>query len=272
MSTQIITNISQIFLNIVGGAIVVGLLELGKCIFRHVKRLQFKRFFGEDILKSDIHIVYAELGLSKIFDKTGNLVTHPYIKPGEESIGANFSVERPISSCEIRATKYLTEVISKKSNQSPQLSSDDELKGRLDISFISLGGPFSNFKTRDAMDNDGNNLIYFDNRSFFSKKSKTSVLTIQSNFDYGIILKIHPSQFTKRTWFVCAGLGEWGTSGAAWYLSYKWKKIYRYAKQNAFAVIIKVNRGQDESAEPVVKVLSEIDVERYTMQANSNQK
>ena len=169
MSTQIITNISQIFLNIVGGAIVVGLLELGKCIFRHVKRLQFKRFFGEDILKSDIHIVYAELGLSKIFDKTGNLVTHPYIKPGEESIGANFSVERPISSCEIRATKYLTEVISKKSNQSPQLSSDDELKGRLDISFISLGGPFSNFKTRDAMDNDGNNLIYFDNRSFFPK-------------------------------------------------------------------------------------------------------
>ncbi len=107
MSSQLNTNISQIFLNIIGGAIIVGLIEVGEWISRHVKRWQYKRFFGEDKIKSDIQIVYAELGLSKIFDETGNLVTCPYIKPGKKSIGAIFSVKKPISSCDIRATEVL---------------------------------------------------------------------------------------------------------------------------------------------------------------------
>jgi len=64
-------------------------------------------------------------------------------------------------------------------------------------------------------------------------------------------------------------LGEWGTSGAAWYLSYKWKEIYKYAKQNTFSIIVRVNPRQDESAEPVVQVLNENDVEEYTMQTDS---
>ena len=75
------------------------------------------------------------------------------------------------------------------------------------------------------MDNDGNQLIYFDNRRFYSKKSEKDVLSPKPSFDYGIIVKLRPSQFPKRTWFVCAGLGEWGTSGSAWSLSYKMERI-----------------------------------------------
>ena len=69
-----------------------------------------------------------------------------------------------------------------------------------------------------------------------------------------MILKIHPTQFSNRTWILCAGIGEWGTSGAAWYLAYKWKEIYRYAKSSPFALVIKVKRNQDEFSEPIFKL------------------
>ena len=78
-----------------------------------------------------------------------------------------------------------------------------------------------------------------------------------------MILKIHPSQFSNRTWLVCAGLGEWGTSGAAWYLAYKWREIYRFAKSEHFSIIVRVRPGQDESAEPVINAKSEDDVEMF---------
>jgi hypothetical protein len=48
------------------------------------------------------------------------------------------------------------------------------------------------------------------------------------NFAVGLenasCLKIIPKSFPNRVWIAVAGLGEWGTSGAAWFLSKNWKK------------------------------------------------
>jgi len=32
-----------------------------------------------------------------------------------------------------------------------------------------------------------------------------------------------PADFPNHSWIVCAGLGEWGTSGTAWYLAHRWR-------------------------------------------------
>lgn len=87
------------------------------------------------------------------------------------------------------------------------------------------------------------------------------VLDPESSFDYGLILKIRPEQFPERVWIVCAGIGEWGTSGAGWYLSNKWKEILKanrpwYDPRGLFegadfATIVQVRPGQDESAKMV---------------------
>jgi len=66
--------------------------------------------------------------------------------------------------------------------------------------------------------------------------------------DYGFILKIHPEQHKNKVWIVCAGYGEWGTSGAAYYLAKNWKYIYKKAKDKPFAIMINVEIGKDESA------------------------
>ena len=257
-------SVAQILLNVLGGAITVLLIELVRKIFSSLTHRRFKQVFGEDILQgSNFHLVYAQLGLRTITNKGGNTISHPYIKPGEGSSGGQFSIDKPVSSCEVRAAKYLTEVIGAESKQAPMLSSDDELKGRLDISFVSFGGPLSNYKTKDAIENDGNQLLNFDNHNFLSKKSGKVVLCPEQGFDYGLILKAHPIQFPKRVWFICAGLGEWGTSGAAWYLAHKWREIYYYSKQKSFAIIVRVKPTQDESAEPIVKVKNLTEVEQY---------
>jgi len=253
-----------ILLNILGGAITVGLIEAGRKIFSLLNRYKFKQVFGEDVLQGpNYYLVYVQLGLGTLTNERGHVITHPYIKPGEEAHGSRFSIQRPVSSCEVRAAKYLSEIIGAQAKQSPMLSSDYDLRGRLDISFVSFGGPLSNYKTRDAISNDGNQLLVFDNLNFLSKASGRAVLRPEPAFDYGLILKLHPTQFPKRTWLVCAGRGEWGTSGAAYYLAHKWKEVYGFAKEKPFAIIVRVRENQDESAEVVVKVKNSTEAEQY---------
>lgn len=259
----------QIILNVIGGAITVGLIEIGKLIVTKYKRSKFKDIFGRDLFRSNgMQIVYAQLALPPTQNINGGINTHPYVKPGEERSGISFSIERPVSSCELRAAKYLSEIIGKEANKSPLLSSDFELHGRLNISFISLGGQASNHKSRDVLTNDCNKFLNFGSNTFITTTSQRAVLINQQGFDYGLILKIHPSQFPERTWLVCAGLGEWGSSGAAWYLAYKWREIHKFGKNKPFAIVVKVRTGQDESAEPVIKIKNPDDAERYANQLN----
>src|SRR5215216_254667 len=109
-------NIKQILLNIVGGAITVALIELGKYILAKIRRRKFKAVFGKDAFSiGSFHLVYAQLTLPTATTERGDVIRQPYQKPGEERLGARFSIERPVSSSEIRAAKYLAETIAKES-------------------------------------------------------------------------------------------------------------------------------------------------------------
>ncbi len=222
-------------------------VEIGKFPFRDV--------FGKDVFFSGaFHLIYAQLALVPARDEYGKQITHPYIKPGDRESNSTFSIERPISSCEVRAAKYLSGAIGREAKAGPALSSDIELQSDLDLSFIAFGGPLSNYKSRDVMDNGGNNILKFDNYKFFIPETNEVVVTPEAGFDYGLILKIHPNQFKARNWFACAGIGEWGTSGAAWYLANKWKEIQEYAGEAPFGIVVRVKLEQDESVEFVYRV------------------
>ena len=155
------------------------------------------------------------------------------------------------------------QTIAKETKSGVSLSSDIELKNQLDISFITFGGPSPNFKTKDVIDNISNNLVKFDNTKFTSARTGKSVIKPDAGYDYGLILKIRPSQFPDRTWFTCAGIGEWGSSGAAWYLAKKWREINAFAANSPFALIVRVKQNQDQSAESVLQVKRPKDLARY---------
>jgi len=109
--------------------------------------------------------------------------------------------------------------------------------------------------TETCLDNAGNRLVTFDQTiNQFKRKNDTQALVnFTAGSDFGLILKLHPVQFPERVWIVCAGIGERGTSGAAWYLANKWQELRSRAYDKPFAAILKVEgdvySGRDQSAE-----------------------
>jgi len=69
--------------------------------------------------------------------------------------------------------------------------------------------------------------------------------------DKGLIMKLPNPLFPNHTLTVCAGLGEYGTSGAAFYLSRHWEELYKRYKGQPFCVIVAVSPGSDESAKEI---------------------
>jgi len=237
----------QVLWNVIGGAVTAGLFEAYIRGRRCLTGRKYRALFGNDVGTTDFHLVYGLLSLKPLEPAD----SHPYRKSGLSIVG--LSIETPVSACELRAAKYLSESIAENGFSSPRVLSDFDVASRLDLSFVSFGGPLSNFKTRDALDCE-NSFVEIGGQGQFRRKSTGEPLvTIEPGFDYGLILKTHPSQFPKRTWIVCAGLSEWGSSGSAWYLSKKWTELHALAKADDFAIIVKVRPRQDEYAEPVFR-------------------
>lgn len=239
----------QVLWNVVGGAVTAGLFEAYVRGRRWLTGRKYRAIFGTDVGTADFHLVYGLLTLKPLAPPD----QFPYRKPGVDNAG--LSIVAPVSVCELRAAKYLSESIAVNGFSPPRVLSDLDVASRLDLSFVSFGGPLSNFKTRDALDCN-NSFVAIEDAQFRRKSTGESLVTIESGFDYGLILKTHPSQFPGRTWIVCAGLGEWGSSGSAWYLGKKWSELQAFAKSGDFAVIVKVRPGQDEYAEPVFQELA----------------
>lgn len=267
--------LDNLLINIFSFICGIGLTFICRFITQRYWQRQFKAIFGNDVVNPNgIYLAYSEFIFpSRIYDNTGNEVKWPYRKstpviPVSNELPNAFSISNPVSIAEIRAANYLSTVIGKHVKRSAFITSDIQIKDKVDLSFISFGGPGNNHKTNDIIINESNQLIHFDGfRQMTSVTSKKLILdrnVLINNYDYGLILKIRPNQYPNRIWIMCAGFGEWGTSGAAYYLANKWKDIYKWAKGNTFAIIIRVKNGQDESVEEWKKVLTTEETEALT--------
>jgi hypothetical protein len=259
--TPITSDIRSVLLNVIGGALVVLLTWGFGWISRKCRQWALKRLMGSDFDRDgQYHIVYGSFILPPVLDKSGHQITHPYMKtplspssPRQPAPGG-FSIDNPVSSGEMRGIAYLAELFGKARACTPSLTTDNDVVSRVDLSFISLGGPGSNFKTEDTLAHPSNTLITMNSAGFVNPTTQQPVadITLNGRFDYGIILRISPAQHQSRTWIVCAGLGEWGTSGASWFLSNKWPQLFWHVlrrRRQDYAALVRVRRGQDESAE-----------------------
>ena len=260
--TSAISDLRSLILNIIGGALVVILVWVYEWMRRRCRQWALKRLMGIDFdLDGEFHIVYGSFMLPPVND--GRPATHPYVKtPLPPSVQRQpnramyFSIDNPVSSGEMRGSSYLAGLFGKWRVCPPTLVPDDEVVSRVDLNFIALGGPGSNLKTEDALMNPANALVTMTGNDFVNPGTQQPVVAITHDFqfDHGMILRISPTQYPARTWIVCAGLGEWGTSGAAWFLANKWQQIFwqvlKHRRHN-YAVVVRVRRGQDESAEMI---------------------
>jgi hypothetical protein len=230
-------SIGALALNVLGGILAAMAWEVGKWCIRRLSRARYREVFGNG---STVHLVY------------GNFRIHssPFPLAKDSDPSHAFSADRVASSCKIRAAAYLSHAVSLDGTANGLFEADDQVATKLDLDFIAFG-LLSNRKTLDSFGNASNDLCEFDERvGFFVWKGTNKPLCQKkSGDDYGVILKIHPEQFPDRTWIVCAGLGEWGTSGAAWFLARKWKEIRkRVQTEQKFLAIVAVQPGKDESS------------------------
>jgi hypothetical protein len=232
----------SIALNVIGGVLTIAVSWLFHLCLQSWYRRRFKRIFGHG--REPYILVPARFNFDEQQGKRG----FPLVKEGKP--GRNFSAEYVASGCEVRAASYLSSAFGKDGHRLSVFEDEKSVRAKLDMDFISFGA-LSNDKTIDVFENAANDLATFDtNKGFFvSKKTGEPLCARRSDRDYGIILKIHPTQFPERTWIACAGLDETGTSGSAYFLAYKWKELEEHFRgQEQFVAVIEVEEDKDESA------------------------
>lgn len=251
-----VQGIQNIIYNIIGG-LIVALLTLTVQFFRKKLRYRlFKRIFGDD-LEEDFKIIFPA-------SESPPNTTYPKSPPKvPRKTYATVNLTTVNSTASTRTVSHLTYAVGRNSKVSPIIKSDTEIDELMDISFISVGG-LTNYKSIDLLDDRSNTFIKFGTNAIISKKSGKAIVRLKSGYDIGCIIKINPSHNPNRTWLCCAGIGEWGTSGASWWLNKYWKMISKKAKKNPFAIITQTRIGSDDSTQILHFFLSEIDVESAT--------
>jgi len=224
-----------------------------------VRSWKFRQVFGNDVTKEFhiIHILYESPDKRIVFRKPKRKVT------GRRAIpGTNLTT---INSCATtRALGYIVHGLGANTRIPLLVRSDSEAETDMDLSFVSIGG-ITNFKTVDLIDNSSNVFLDFEGQSIVAKSSRLPLVTFKPGvYDYGFIIKIHPAENPHRTWICCGGFGEWGTSGATWYLSKRWKEIRDFAKRKEFAYITRTRGGADEETGVVHRFLGKEEVENIT--------
>jgi len=98
--------------NVVGGIIVSVLTALFFYFRYKLRAYQLQRLVGFPFKRDvEVRIVYGQLLLPDIRDPNGNRISHPYVKPprrgGALPLKGTYSIEHPVSECEVRASTYL---------------------------------------------------------------------------------------------------------------------------------------------------------------------
>jgi hypothetical protein len=167
-------------------------------------------------------------------------------------------MDRLTGYCSVRAAGYLMEKFSPYFKKRVAALSDEEVAAKWEGTFINLGVSALNIKTDDIKHHLANNLFKEDINGIIELKNGLSFKP-ENRHAVGMILKINNPHFGGHSLLVCAGIDEWGTSGAAWYLSRYWKKLGRKYFTDDFVVILRVLRGSDESSTEVYSTESRIE-------------
>jgi hypothetical protein len=239
--------------NVLGGVIVALLTLATHWTVGKFKHRAFKQVFGKDL--GDFYIIYPSYEPPT---KETTFLKPPSRVPRPAIITANLTTVN--SNAATRSVSHLAYVIGNYSPSLPLIRSDVEMDKHMDLSFLSVGG-LNNYKSLDILENTSNVFLQFGHDCIESKTLKKCIVKIEGQMDFGFILKIHPSNNPKRTWLCVAGIGEWGTSGASWWLSRHWKTVQKRAKDKPFACITKTRYESDDSTSLVHLFLSRGDIE-----------
>lgn len=227
----------------------------------HKKRL--RRFWGNGVIEKDFAISYGTLIDSRLMGpklpQLGDEDFYRYVKRYHD--GRKVQIVGPwgkiVGECELRSASYVINTLSTYRKTAIAVVDDEAALQNLNRTFVALGSSSSNDITDLVLREPNNEFLEFGQEGpattfIRDKKSGTKFEGFKEPVkkDYGMVVKLPNLRFPGQVFFVCAGLGEWGTSGASWYLATKWRELQlRFG--DAFGIVVEVELGVDESARRV---------------------
>lgn len=225
---------------------------------RAISNYKFKRFFGQKAIESDK--VYV------VLDPYEHPISRANLPHGQARFIKNFQGRKPnsplvgedklLGSCSVRVTKYsVSEFALFRQKTNPvKIVLDESVINNWEGTFICFGSSDSNIKTFDIESLPENNLYTFGfgQNGIRCFNIRGDNYSIDQNGDVGILMRLKNPYHDEYKLFVCAGIGEWGTSGAAYYLFKNWRRLHkRFGSKTNFALVIRVDINSDESAREI---------------------
>jgi hypothetical protein len=246
-------------INLFAGLIIFMFGYFWPRIPKSMRAFRLRQFFGPSVLSTRFAVVYGTLQDPRPrYDDGGNpLMRFQKRTRSGRRVDISGPFENIVGDCEIRATSYLVQSIGKERDEMVGILSDEKAYDDLDYTLIALGSDSSNEISAFALREPANKFLFFrqeGTQTFIERiADKTRYVGFQPPTlkDYGIILRLRSERFPMQSFFVCAGLGEWGTSGAAWYLATYWESLYKEFRQRDFGIVVEVDIGSDKSAKRV---------------------
>lgn len=250
--------IISVFAGLVSGVAIFMIGLFWPILPKSIKKFKLRQFFGKSIFKSGVIVTYGAFKDSRHRESSPSRYWYDKHYHDRRWIAFVGPREFVVSACEIRSASYLISSISPYKKNIVKVLADLEVFPNLDNTIISLGGGASNEISRLALEEPENIFLEFVQESedviIHDKRSGNIYrgFKLPRPKDYGIILRIPNKRFPGKYFLVCAGIGEWGTSGASWYLANKWVALNKEFS-GAFGIVVEVEIGSDESAIRVFK-------------------
>jgi hypothetical protein len=245
-----------ILINVVTGTFFF-LLGLVWPKLRFVNKPLVRWFFGKGVFTEDFGIVHGSIVDSRVPSAGPN--EGRFVKCFHD--GRQISIVGPwgnvVGDSELRASSYLINALDPFRDMPVTVVDDRKAFSKLNSSSIALGSPSSNEVSDWVMRQSENAFLEFgqDNSGGYIKAKRGNEIfrgfEHREGKDLGVVLKIPNCRSRGHYFFVCAGLGDWGTSGAAWYLAQYWRRLPW--SRRGFGLIVEVDQLSDTGAKEIFR-------------------
>lgn len=238
----------------VAGGLTIILLQRGlQLIRKFFAKRRLRRFWGEEVLGVNFVVSYGAFKDSR--HKEGYSHKFWYMKRYHDGSEVSFVGPRGnvVADAEIRSASYIINTLSKYRKKAVPVLDDMKALENTNRTFVSLGSSTTNQTTHLILNEPNNEFLEFGQEGediyfILDKKNGRRFIGFQGTVkkDYGMVLRIPNLRSPRNLFFVCAGLGEWGTSGASWYLATKWRDLQAEFGDAAFGIVVEVQLGFDD--------------------------
>jgi hypothetical protein len=222
---------------------------------RAIQNWKFRRFFGQDAVAGDRIFGVLDPVTNPVSPQGNRYVKHFLGRRVDQPLIGPTNV---LGLCSVRVASYASGLFARfRPNHKPlKFVIDSDASATWDASLVCFGSSDSNLKTLDfeslpekkyysmVFNAAGTRVFMVGNREF----------GIDRKYDHGVLLRMRNPRNQKHAMFVCAGLGEWGTSGAAYYLFANWSTLHGKHGCSDFCKVIRVEHNADESATEVFSI------------------